>query len=59
VVKLICFEGDTASPVTLEDKSILEQNRLFNELDEDDKNTALKLLDAFLRDTKTKQAYTK
>ena len=26
-------------------------------LNEDDKNTALKLLDAFLRDSKTKQAY--
>ena len=33
VDQIINFEGDTPSPVTLKDKTILEQNRLFNEQD--------------------------
>lgn len=48
VDQIINYEGDTPSPVTLEDKSILEQNRLFNELDEEDRQTVLKIVDKML-----------
>ena len=46
--QIINFEGDTPSPVTLKDKTILEQNRLFNELDEEDRQTVLKIVDKML-----------
>ena len=48
VDQIINFEGDTPTPVTLEDKSILEQNRLFDELDEEDRQTVLKIVDKML-----------
>jgi hypothetical protein len=48
VDQIINFEGDMPTPVTLEDKSILEQNRLFNELDEEDRQTVLKIVDKML-----------
>ena len=50
--QIINFEGDMPTPVTLEDKSILEQNSLFNELDEEDRQTVLTIVDKMLTNKK-------
>ncbi|MBL4708068.1 MAG: helix-turn-helix transcriptional regulator [Flavobacteriales bacterium] len=42
---------------TLFDKTILKKVEDIQKLSTEDKNTVFKLLDAFIRDTKTKQAY--
>ena len=46
--QIINYEGDMPSEIVLEDKSVIEQNRLFNELDEDDRQTVLKIVDKML-----------
>lgn len=55
--EIINFEGDKPTPVTLEDKSILEQNRLFNALDEEDRQTVLKIVDKMLTTKKFNQFF--
>lgn len=46
--QIINYEGDIPSEIVLEDKSVIEQNRLFNELDEEDRQTVLKIVDKML-----------
>ena len=52
--QIVNFEGDIPSEVTLEDKSSIEQNRLFNELDEEDKKTVFSIIDKMLTNKKFK-----
>ena len=46
--QIINYEGNAPKEVTLEDKTALEQNRLFNELDEEDRQTVIKIVDKML-----------
>jgi len=46
--QIINYEGDIPTEIILEDKSILEQNRLFDELDEEDRITVFKIVDKML-----------
>ena len=39
---------DMPTEITLKDKSILEQNRLFDDLDEEDRKTVFKIVDKML-----------
>ena len=48
VDQIISYEGDIPAAVTLEDKTALEQNRLFDELGEEDRQTVLKIVDKML-----------
>jgi transcriptional regulator with XRE-family HTH domain len=52
VDEIINYEGSRPTEVSLEDKSALEQNRLFDELDEDDRQTVLKIVDKMLTNKK-------
>jgi len=55
--QIVNYEGDIPSEVSLNDKSIAEQNRLFNELDEDDRQTVLKIVDKMLTTKKFNQFF--
>jgi hypothetical protein len=48
VDQIISFEGDIPTEITLEDKSNLEQARLFDELDEEDRQIVFKIVDKML-----------
>ena len=48
VDQIINYEGDIPAEVTLKDKSVAEQNRLFDQLDEEDRQTVLKIVDKML-----------
>jgi len=56
---IVNFEGNIPSEITLEDKSIQEQNRLFNDLDEEDRNTILKIVDKMLTTKKFNEFFEK
>jgi len=57
--EIINYEGDIPSNVTLEDKTVIEQNQLFNELDEDDRQTVLKIVDKMLTTKKFNEFFEK
>ena len=46
--QIINYEDDIPTEITLKDKSILEQNRLFDDLDEEDRKTVFKIVDKML-----------
>ena len=46
--QIINYKDDIPTEITLKDKSILEQNRLFDDLDEDDRETVFKIVDKML-----------
>jgi transcriptional regulator with XRE-family HTH domain len=46
--QIVNYEANIPIEITLEDKSILEQNRLFDELDEEDRQTVFKIVDKML-----------
>ena len=46
--QIINYEDDIPVEITLKDKSILEQNRLFDDLDEEDRKTVFKIVDKML-----------
>lgn len=48
VDQIINNEDDIPVEITLKDKSILEQNRLFDDLDEEDRKTVFKIVDKML-----------
>lgn len=48
VDQIINYEDDIPTEITLKDKSILEQNRLFDDLDEEDRKTVFKIVDKML-----------
>lgn len=52
-------ENTTPKEVILEDKSENEQIKLINQLDEDDKNTVLKIIDTMLTKKKFKDFFNK
>ena len=45
---IVNYEGDIPTEVSLADKSVLEQARLFDELDEEDRQTIFKIVDKML-----------
>jgi len=51
--------GDIPLNVTLEDKTVIEQNQLFNKLDEDDRQTVLKIVDKMLTTKKFNEFFEK
>lgn len=57
VDQIIHYEGQIPTEVTLEDKSALEQNRLFDQLDEEDRKTVLKIVDKMLTTKKFNQFF--
>ena len=48
VDQIINYEDNIPTEITLKDKSILEQNRLFDDLDEEDRKTVFKIVDKML-----------
>ena len=50
--QIINFDGGIPKEVTIEDKSTIEQMRLIQQLDEDDKQTIFKLIDKMLTNKK-------
>ena len=59
VDEIINYEGDIPSNVILEDKTAIEQNQLFNELDEEDRQTVLKIVDKMLTTKKFNEFFEK
>lgn len=57
VDEIINYEGDAPTEVTLQDKTAFEQNRLFEELDEEDRLTVLKIVDKMLTTKKFNQFF--
>jgi transcriptional regulator with XRE-family HTH domain len=56
---LVNFDGNIPTEVVLEDKNTVEQMRLIQQLDEDDKNTVLKIIDKMLTTKKFKDFFQK
>ena len=46
--QIVFYEGNLPTPVIIEDKPINEQHQLFDELDEEDRQTVLKIVDKML-----------
>ena len=57
--KVVNFDGDFPKEVILEDKNTVEQMRLIQQLDEDDKTTVLKIIDKMLTTKKFKEFFKK
>lgn len=57
--QIVTFEGTIPKEVTLEDKTLVEQIRLIEQLDEEDKNTIFKLIDKMLTNKKFKDFFQK
>jgi len=57
--QIINFDGAIPEEVTMEDKSAVEQMRLIQQLDEDDKQTIFKLIDKMLTNKKFKDFFQK
>lgn len=57
--QIVNFEGKIPQEVTIKDKSQLEQTKLFNELDEEDRQTIFKLIDKMLTNKKFKEFFQK
>ena len=57
--QIINFDGAIPKEVTIEDKSAIEQIRLIQQLDEDDKQTIFKLIDKMLTYKKFKDFFNK
>ncbi len=51
--------GDIPKEIILEDKSEIEQFKLINQLDEEDKSTVLKIIDTMLTKKKFKDFFNK
>jgi len=49
---IVNYEGDLPSEVSLKNETATEQNRLFNELDDDDRQTVLTIVDKMLTNKK-------
>ncbi|OGS69813.1 MAG: transcriptional regulator [Flavobacteria bacterium RIFCSPLOWO2_12_FULL_35_11] len=57
--ELINFNGKVPNEVTVEDKSLLEQMKLMQELDPEEKNIVFKMIDTFLTKKKFKDFFQK
>lgn len=59
VDQIINFEGDIPGEIQLEEKTEREQFKLINQLDEDDKETVLKIINTMLTKKKFKDFFQK
>lgn len=57
--QIVSFEGTIPKEITLEDKTAVEQMRLIEQLDEEDKATIFKLIDKMLTNKKFKDFFQK
>jgi hypothetical protein len=57
--RLLGYDGKMLKEVTIEDKMAVEQMRLIQQLDEDDKQTIFKLIDKMLTNKKFKDFFQK
>ena len=57
--QIVNFEGDMPKEVTIEDKGLVEQVKLIQNLDHDEKNMVFKLIDTFLTQKKFKDFFQK
>jgi transcriptional regulator with XRE-family HTH domain len=57
--QLVNFEGDIPQEVTIEDKALIEQVKLIQELEPDEKNMVFKMVDTFLTQKKFKDFFKK
>jgi len=57
--QIINFDGQIPAVVVLEDKTAIEQMKLIQQLDEEDKQTILKLIDKMLTNKKFKDFFQK
>ena len=57
--QLVNFEGDIPQEVTIEDKTLVEQVKLIQELEPDEKNMVFKMVDIFLTPKKFKDFFAK
>ena len=57
--QIINYDGKIPTEVVLEDKTAVEQMKLIQQLDEEDKQTILKLIDKMLTNKKFKDFYQK
>ncbi len=57
--QVLNFEGELPQEISLEDKTELEQFKLIQQLDEDDKQTVLKIINTMLTKTKFKDFFNK
>ncbi len=57
--QVINYDGKMPKEVTLEDKTAVEQMRLIQQLDEDDRQTIFKLIDKMLTNKKFKDFFQK
>ncbi len=57
--QLVNFEGDIPTEVIIEDKNAVEQMKLIQELDDEDKQTIFKLIDKMLTNKKFKDFFQK
>ena len=56
---ILNYDGNIPTEVTIEDKTAVEQIRLIQQLDEDDKNMVMKIIDKMLTTKKFKDFFTK
>ncbi len=57
--QILNYDGKIPQEVTIEDKTAVEQMRLIQQLDEDDKQTIFKLIDKMLTNKKFKDFFNK
>jgi hypothetical protein len=57
--QIINYDGKMPKEVVIEDKTAVEQMRLIQQLDEDDKQTIFKLIDKMLTNKKFKDFFAK
>ncbi len=57
--QIVTFEGNIPQEVTVEDKSLSEQIKLIQELDEEDKTIVFKMVDKMLTSKKFKEFFSK
>ena len=55
--QIVSFEGDMPGEVTIEDKGLVEQVKLIQNLDHDEKNMVFKLIDTFLTQKKIQRLF--
>ncbi|WP_233757173.1 transcriptional regulator [Algoriphagus sp. AGSA1] len=57
--QILAYDGDIPSEVVIEDKTAVEQLRLIQQLDDEDRQTIFKLIDKMLTNKKFKDFFQK
>jgi hypothetical protein len=57
--QLVNLEGEIPQEITIEDKSLIEQVKLIQELETEEKNMIFKMVDTFLTQKKFKDFFAK